>query len=199
MSGNRAAVTARSLANTACSRRLDHLIYVVQPRSFISAYAGRKGELAMAEPPCTGLRLSILGTLSAEADAPDATGRRVLPLGPLKQRLLLAMLLCRPCTPVSLDLLTETLWDGEPPRTARKNIQVYVSALRGLLDSTGAGDRLVHRRPKNLPPLRALYLKNDQIGIVMKVESSTRSRSHHNSHKGPFCSFALEVLAKLRQ
>jgi len=99
----------------------------------------------MAEPPCTGLRLSILGTLSAEADAPDATGRRVLPLGPLKQRLLLAMLLCRPCTPVSLDLLTETLWDGEPPRTARKNIQVYVSALRGLLDSTGAGDRLVHQ------------------------------------------------------
>lgn len=97
----------------------------------------------MAEPPCTGLRFSVLGPLSAEA--PGATGTRVLPLGPLKQRLLLAMLLCRPCAPVSLDLLTETLWDGEPPRTARKNIQVYVSALRRLLDSAGAGDRLVHQ------------------------------------------------------
>ncbi|MGW0871082.1 BTAD domain-containing putative transcriptional regulator [Streptomyces sp. NPDC002740] len=97
----------------------------------------------MAEPPCTGLRFSVLGPLSAAA--PETTGMIALPLGPLKQRLLLAMLLCRTRTPVSLDLLTETLWDGEPPRTARKNIQVYVSALRRLLDSVGAGDRLVHQ------------------------------------------------------
>ncbi|MFH0177919.1 BTAD domain-containing putative transcriptional regulator [Streptomyces cacaoi] len=97
----------------------------------------------MAEPPCTGLRFSVLGPLSAAA--PETTGMIALPLGPYKQRLLLGMLLCRTRTPVSLDLLTETLWDGEPPRTARKNIQVYVSALRRLLDSVGAGDRLVHQ------------------------------------------------------
>lgn len=118
----------------------------------------------MAEPPCTGLRFSVLGPLSAEV--PGAADRRVLPLGPLKQRLLLAMLLCRPCAPVSLDLLTETLWDGEPPRTARKNIQVYVSALRRLLDSAGAGDRLVHQAggyllrvgPEELDTLRFQHL-----------------------------------------
>ena len=99
----------------------------------------------MGEPPCTGLRFSVLGPLSAHSA--DAAGGHVLPLvlGPLKQRLLLGMLLCRPRTPVPLDLLTDTLWDGEPPRTARKNIQVYVSALRRLLDSVGAGDRLVHQ------------------------------------------------------
>lgn len=97
----------------------------------------------MTELPCTGLRFSVLGALSAQALGP--TGPQVFTLGPLKQRLLLAMLLCRPRTPVSLDLLTEALWDGEPPRTARKNIQVYVSALRRLLDSAGAGDRLVHQ------------------------------------------------------
>ncbi|MFI1414514.1 BTAD domain-containing putative transcriptional regulator [Streptomyces sp. NPDC020707] len=99
----------------------------------------------MGEPPCTGLRFSVLGPLSAHTA--DAAGGHVLPLalGPLKQRLLLAMLLCRPRTPVPLDLLTDTLWDGDPPRTARKNIQVYVSALRRLLDPFGAADRLVHQ------------------------------------------------------
>ncbi|MFH7336764.1 BTAD domain-containing putative transcriptional regulator [Streptomyces sp. KHY 26] len=66
-------------------------------------------------------------------------------LGPLKQRLVLAMLLCRANALVSVDLLTEAVWDGEPPRTARKNLQVYVSALRKILAEAGAGDRLAHR------------------------------------------------------
>lgn len=95
----------------------------------------------MAEPARTAhdsLRLTVLGPLSV------GTAGGPLPLGPLKQRLLLAMLLCRPNTPVSLDLLTDTLWDGRPPRTARKNIQVYISALRKLLDRVGAGERLAH-------------------------------------------------------
>ena len=91
---------------------------------------------------CPGeLRFSVLGPLSAEADG------RPLALGPLKQRLVLAMLLCRPGVVVSVDLLTEALWADEPPRTARKNLQVYVSALRKTLAeaSAGADDRLLLR------------------------------------------------------
>ncbi|MFJ9373381.1 BTAD domain-containing putative transcriptional regulator [Streptomyces sp. NPDC101455] len=53
------------------------------------------------------------------------------------------MLLCRPNTLVSVDVLTDALWDGGPPRTARKNVQVYVWALRQLLADSGAGGRLV--------------------------------------------------------
>jgi DNA-binding SARP family transcriptional activator len=93
----------------------------------------------LTELPRTTTRFSILGPLSYE----PAEGSRSL--GPLKQRLLLGMLLCRPNALVSPGLLTDTLWDGNPPRTARKNIQVYVSALRKLLDLTGDGDRLVHQ------------------------------------------------------
>jgi DNA-binding SARP family transcriptional activator len=55
----------------------------------------------------------------------------------------LALLLCRAGSPVSVDLLTEAVWPDEPPRTARKNLQVYVSALRKLFgtgDATGTGD-----------------------------------------------------------
>ncbi|MEU4496397.1 BTAD domain-containing putative transcriptional regulator [Streptomyces sp. NPDC023998] len=85
------------------------------------------------------VRFRVLGPLSADADG------RVLPLGPHKQQLVLAMLLCRPNALVSVDLLTEAVWDDEPPRTARKNLQVYISALRKLLAEAGMGDRLVHR------------------------------------------------------
>ncbi|WP_329454393.1 AfsR/SARP family transcriptional regulator [Streptomyces sp. NBC_01497] len=92
----------------------------------------------MAESPHDHLKFTVLGPLSADtADGP-------LPLGPLKQRLVLAMLLCRPNTPVSSDLLIDTLWESDPPRTARKNIQVYVSALRKVLAAGGGCDRLAH-------------------------------------------------------
>ena len=86
------------------------------------------------------VRFSVLGPLSV-TDGGEGDGP--LPLGPLKQRMLLAMLLCRPNTLVSVDVLTDALWDGGPPRTARKNVQVYVWALRRLLDDSGAGGRLV--------------------------------------------------------
>ncbi|WP_181806259.1 AfsR/SARP family transcriptional regulator [Streptomyces shenzhenensis] len=91
------------------------------------------------DPRPGALRFSVLGPLAAEARG------RALSLGPLKQRLVLAMLLCRPNALVSVDLLTEAVWDEEPPRTARKNLQGYVSALRKTLAEAGAGDRLVHR------------------------------------------------------
>lgn len=68
----------------------------------------------------------------------------MLPLGPHKQQLVLAMLLCHPNAPGSVDMLTEAVWEDEPPRTARKNLQMYVSALRKLLAEAGEADRLVH-------------------------------------------------------
>jgi DNA-binding SARP family transcriptional activator len=92
-----------------------------------------------AVPQSDGIRFSVLGPLSAHV------GGRTVALGPLKQRTLLAVLLVRPNTVASVDLLMDALWDEEPPRTARKNVQVYVSALRRLLDEVGAGGRLLHR------------------------------------------------------
>ncbi|HET9171186.1 MAG TPA: BTAD domain-containing putative transcriptional regulator [Actinospica sp.] len=83
------------------------------------------------------LLLGVLGRLRVErAGAP-------VDLGPLKQRLVLAALLACPNRPVPLDGLTEAVWRDEPPRTARKNLQVYVSTLRTLLDP-GAADRIVY-------------------------------------------------------
>jgi DNA-binding SARP family transcriptional activator len=60
-------------------------------------------------------------------------GGRPADPGPPKQRLLLAALLARANRVVSVDQLTDVLWDADAPRTARKNIHVYVSGLRKLL------------------------------------------------------------------
>ncbi|MEU3049138.1 BTAD domain-containing putative transcriptional regulator [Streptomyces sp. NPDC006984] len=95
-------------------------------------------EAPHARPPVP-LRFTVLGPLTARC------GRASLPLGPLKQRLVLAMLLCNPDRPVPVGTLTQALWEDAPPRTARKNLQVYVSTLRGVLADAGAGDRLTHQ------------------------------------------------------
>lgn len=88
------------------------------------------------DPAPRELRLTVLGPLTA------TLGGRPRRLGPLKQRLVLATLLCHANSPVTVDRLTEAVWEDEPPRTARKNLQVYVSALRRLLGGR-AEERLV--------------------------------------------------------
>jgi DNA-binding SARP family transcriptional activator len=84
------------------------------------------------------IRFGILGPLTVEL------GGVSIALGPLKQQQVLAMLLCQANTVTSLDALTDTLWDDDPPRTARKNLQVYIACLRRLLGCHGS-DRLIHR------------------------------------------------------
>ncbi|WP_380283357.1 BTAD domain-containing putative transcriptional regulator [Kitasatospora purpeofusca] len=58
---------------------------------------------------------------------------RELDAGSRKQQILLAALLSHANTRLSAEALVEALWDDAPPRTARKNLQVYVSGLRRLV------------------------------------------------------------------
>ena len=60
-------------------------------------------------------------------------GGRALELGGAKPRAVLAMLALNANRAVSLDQLASALWDEEPPNSARKAIQVYVSQLRKAL------------------------------------------------------------------
>ncbi|MFJ2775075.1 BTAD domain-containing putative transcriptional regulator [Kitasatospora sp. NPDC087315] len=80
----------------------------------------------------------ILGPLRVLDD-----GRSVDP-GTRKQQILLVALLCQANSRVSFDALVEALWDDAPPRTARKNIQVYISALRRLVGAE-SGSRISHQ------------------------------------------------------
>ena len=69
----------------------------------------------------------ILGPLAVEDDG------RTIPLAGAKQRALLALLLLGRGRPVSTDRLIEEIWNGKPPGTALKSVQVYVSQLRKAL------------------------------------------------------------------
>ena len=93
------------------------------------------------------LSFNLLGPLTAELRASEDDAHPTeLDTGPFKQRLLLAILLCRCNNLVLVDELIDTLWWDRPPRTAHKNIQVYVSHLRKLLTADGRPGRL-HYRP----------------------------------------------------
>jgi DNA-binding SARP family transcriptional activator len=86
------------------------------------------------------MELRILGPLEVCSD----DGRKRDLVG--KQRALLAVLLLHANEVVSIDRLIDALWGVEPPETAEKALQVYVSRLRKFLQPEGKA-LLVTRPP----------------------------------------------------
>jgi DNA-binding SARP family transcriptional activator len=78
-------------------------------------------------PPELAVEFRILGSLEAR-DGGDA-----LPLGGVRERSLLALLLLNAGELVATDRLVDELWGERPPKTAVKTVQVYISRLRKLL------------------------------------------------------------------
>src|SRR4051812_44421130 len=77
------------------------------------------------------MQITLLGPI--EVSTPDGA----VPLGGAKQRALLAMLALDAGTVVSNDRLTEGLWGDDPPASAHKLVQLYVSHLRKALAAAG--------------------------------------------------------------
>src|SRR3954454_5857872 len=71
--------------------------------------------------------LRVLGPVEASVDG------RPVAIGPGKPRALFAMLALRAGSPVTAERLVDGLWGEEPPATAGKMVQVYVSQLRKAL------------------------------------------------------------------
>ena len=82
------------------------------------------------------MEFRILGPLEV------VTGGQALDLGGAKQRALLAVLLLHANRVVSTDRLIDALWEDDPPESAHKALQVYVSGVRKLL-----GKERVQTRP----------------------------------------------------
>ncbi|MGF1236980.1 AfsR/SARP family transcriptional regulator [Streptomyces sp. 2-6] len=78
------------------------------------------------------MEFRLLGSVAVVTESGD------VPLGPVKRATLLAVLLLRPNTPVSVDRLTEALWEQEPPLHFKTVVQGHVSRLRALLAAHGA-------------------------------------------------------------
>ncbi len=90
------------------------------------------------------MEFGILGPLAVWEDG------RELELGAAKQRALLAVLLLHAGETMATDRLVDALWDEQPPATAVKALQVYVSQLRKTL-----GEGVLETRP---------------LGYVVRVE-----------------------------
>ncbi|MFI8535275.1 BTAD domain-containing putative transcriptional regulator [Streptomyces aquilus] len=102
------------------------------------------------------LRFELLGPLRALRDGTD------IPLGPPKQRAILAVLLLQDGRTLSYEGLVEAVWGDAPPAHVRNLVQKYVSGLRRALGGgvelswTGAGYRLTGAAVDDLAARRRL-------------------------------------------
>jgi DNA-binding SARP family transcriptional activator len=80
------------------------------------------------------MQFFLLGALEVVRDSQPP-----LPLGGLKKRAVLALLLLNANTVVASSRLMKSLWVGDAPPTGRKMLQNAVSELRGLLAEAGGG------------------------------------------------------------
>lgn len=76
-------------------------------------------------------------------------------LGPAMQRGVFAFLLLHANRAVSVDQIADTLWAEAPPRTVRKNVQVYVWRLR----------RLVGARLESRPPGYRMVVEPEELDL----------------------------------
>jgi DNA-binding SARP family transcriptional activator/tetratricopeptide (TPR) repeat protein len=119
----------------------------------------------------TAVRFAVLGPL-AVVDS----GAQIALSSPV-HRVLLAVLLLHANKPVSAGELTEAIWDGAPPATARTSLQNHVMRLRRVLGTT-VGLRLVTRAPGYLIEVRDGELDLDSFG---KLRDSGRSAARRGA------------------
>ncbi|MEU1394001.1 BTAD domain-containing putative transcriptional regulator, partial [Nonomuraea sp. NPDC005730] len=74
------------------------------------------------------MRLNVLGPMEL------VVAGQAVPVGPPKQRALLALLAMHAGRVLSADLLADRLWAGDPPPSVQGSLQVYVSNLRRRLE-----------------------------------------------------------------
>jgi eukaryotic-like serine/threonine-protein kinase len=126
----------------------------------------------------------ILGPLEAWSDG------RLLELGGRKQRALLAALLLEANAVVSSERLIDALWPDDPPETAQKALQVYISALRKLLGK----DRIQTR-----PPGYAIRLEPEELDLTRFQRLQEEGRLHEAlaAWRGaPLAEFASDRFAR---
>ena len=86
------------------------------------------------------MEIRLLGPVELEL------GDRPVTLGGPKQRAVLSLLALNANTTLSVDRLIEGLWGEEPPASATKMVQLYVSQLRRLLAGAADAEIVTHGR-----------------------------------------------------
>src|SRR5215218_1514823 len=121
----------------------------LDPRHTGDAVRSRRPFSCPDRPTVPPMRIAVIGPLEVQSDdlAP-------VPVPGAKERLLLAALAAGAPGVVRMDELVETLWDGDPPASARKSLQIHVVRLRSSLEPDrprGSTGRFVLRRGLGYP------------------------------------------------
>src|SRR5918997_3329027 len=117
------------------------------------------------------MEIRLLGPVELEL------GDRLVTLGGPKQRAVLSLLALNANTTVSVDRLIEGLWGEEPPASAPKMVQLYVSQLRKLLAEEAGAQIVTHGRGYEL------RLEADAVDAA-RVERLVAEASHRNGAGG---------------
>ena len=140
------------------------------------------------------MEFRLLGPLEVRA------GDGPLPLGGLKQRGLLALLLLRANRVVARERLIDELWGDEPPETAVTTVQVYVSRLRKLLPPgmlvTRAPGYVLELEPGALDLQRFEQLASDARDAEPAVAARLLREALALWHGPPLADFAAEPFAR---
>ncbi len=83
------------------------------------------------------LSFNVLGPLTV------TVGEAGVPLGGARQRTILALLLVSPGRVVPVDTMVDTVWNRNPPPTARTQVAICVAALRKIFKSAGVGEDVI--------------------------------------------------------
>ena len=125
------------------------------------------------------MNLQLLGPVEGRLEG------RPLPLGATKQRAVLAMLALQANETVSVNRLVDGLWGDEPPATATKMVQLYVSQLRRLLGDDDA-EIVTHGR--------GYQLRVDPDAVdVARFESLVEEAGRHTGAPNDRAREALEL------
>ncbi|GAA1869174.1 BTAD domain-containing putative transcriptional regulator [Asanoa iriomotensis] len=128
-----------------------------------------------------------------------------------KPRLMLAVLLSRAGTPVSVDSLVAALWGDDPPVSARRNVQLYVHRLRRTLGAdrvvaSAAGYALLPGEEFDAATFRALAAAGNEALLAGNVPQATRDlRTALDLWRGPVlpefddCEIVAEEARRLEQ
>ena len=125
------------------------------------------------------MRFRILGPLQVETES-----GQVVALGPPKQRTLLALLAITPNSVLSTDRIIDALWGEHPPTDGARNIRVYVSRLRDVLEP----DR-TKRAPGHVIVTEqsgySLRIDPEDIDAVQFERLIGEARAQMKEHPGP--------------
>lgn len=137
------------------------------------------------------MRIAVIGPLEVRTDdgAP-------LTVPGAKERLLLAHLTAGTPGAVSFDALAESLWDGDPPASARKSLQIHVVRLRSSLEPDrpkGSTGRFIARRG----PGYALTLPRGAVDALEIGDLAARGRALLSAGRVEEAAQELEAAADL--